>query len=54
MDGVYNALDVLNFGAPGPLRAALAQLDGEIYADVPSVAIGMGRCSWTCYTTGHI
>ncbi len=43
MDGVYNALDVLNFGAPGPLRAALAQLDGEIYADVPSVAIGMGQ-----------
>ena len=43
MDSVYNALDLLNFGAPGPLRAALAQLDGEIYADAPSVTIGVGQ-----------
>lgn len=43
MDSVYNALDILNFGASGPLRDALAQLDGEIYADVPSVAIAAGR-----------
>ncbi|HUI21637.1 MAG TPA: autotransporter outer membrane beta-barrel domain-containing protein [Methylocella sp.] len=43
MDGVYNALDVLNFGDPTPLRLALAQLDGEIYADLPSVTIGVGQ-----------
>lgn len=43
MDSVYNALDLLNIGASGPLRAALAQLDGEIYADAPSVAIGVGQ-----------
>ena len=43
MDSIYNALDVLNFGDSGPLRAALAQLDGEVYADVPSVAIGVGK-----------
>ncbi len=43
MDGVYNALDVLNYGNPGPLRSALAQLDGEIYADLPSVTIGVGQ-----------
>lgn len=43
MDTIYNALDLLNFGAPGPLGAALAQLDGEIYADAPSVAIAAGQ-----------
>ena len=43
MDSIYNALDVLNFGDSGPLRAALAQLDGEVYADVPSVAISAGK-----------
>lgn len=43
MDSVYNALDILNFGNPAPLRAALAQLDGEIYADVPSVTIAAGQ-----------
>ena len=43
MDGVYNALDILNFGDPTPLRSALAQLDGEIYADVPSVTIAVGQ-----------
>ena len=43
MDGIYNALDVLNIGDPGPLRAALVQLDGEVYADVPSVAIATGQ-----------
>lgn len=43
MDSLYNALDILNFGNPAPLRAALAQLDGEIYADVPSVAIAAGQ-----------
>ncbi len=43
MDSVYNALDLLNFGDPAPLRSALAQLDGEIYADVPTVAIGVGQ-----------
>ncbi len=43
MDFVYNALDLLNIGPPGPLRYALAQLDGEIYADVSSVSIGVGK-----------
>jgi len=43
MDSVYNALDLLNIGPPGLLRYALAQLDGEIYADVSSVSIGVGR-----------
>ena len=43
MNWVYNALDVLNIGDPGPLRAALVQLDGEIYADVPSAAIATGQ-----------
>lgn len=43
MDRVYNALDLLNYGEPGPLRYALAQLDGEVYANVASVVIGAGR-----------
>ena len=43
MDLVYKKLDLLNFGDPTPLRAALVQLDGEIYADVSSVAIGASQ-----------
>jgi outer membrane autotransporter protein len=43
MDSIYNALDVLNYGDPAPLRAALVQLDGEVYADVPSVEIAVGQ-----------
>ena len=43
MDSIYNALDVLNYGDPAPLRSALVQLDGEVYADVPSVEIAMGQ-----------
>ncbi|WP_026606563.1 autotransporter outer membrane beta-barrel domain-containing protein [Methylocapsa acidiphila] len=43
MDSIYNALDVLNFGSSGALPKALAQLDGEIYADAPSVAAGVGQ-----------
>jgi hypothetical protein len=43
MDLVYKKLDLLNFGDPAPLRSALVQLDGEIYADVSSVAIGAGQ-----------
>ena len=43
MDLLYKALDLLNYGDPGPLRRALVQLDGEIYADVSSVAIGAGQ-----------
>jgi Autotransporter beta-domain len=44
MDEVYKSLDLLNFGNnPAPLRAALVQLDGEIYADYSSVAIGAGQ-----------
>ncbi|RBP09696.1 outer membrane autotransporter protein [Roseiarcus fermentans] len=51
MDEVYKSLDLLNYvpvnGAadPGPLRAALVQLDGEIYADYPSVAIAAAQQS---------
>jgi hypothetical protein len=33
MDGIYKSLDLLNFGDSAPLRAALVQLDGEVYAD---------------------
>jgi len=44
MDEVYKSLDVLNYGSdPAPLRAALVQLDGEIYADYPSVVISAGQ-----------
>jgi outer membrane autotransporter protein len=43
MDLIYKKLDLLNFGDPAPLRAALVQLDGEIYADVSSVAIGASQ-----------
>ena len=43
MDLIYKSLDLLNFGDPGPLRAALVQLDGEIYAEFSSVAIGAGQ-----------
>ncbi len=43
MDMVYKSLDLLNYGSPGPLRAALIHLGGEIYADVPTVAISAGH-----------
>ena len=43
MDLIYKSLDLLNFGDPASLRAALVQLDGEIYADFSSVAIGAGQ-----------
>jgi len=43
MDGIYNSLDLINIGDPGPLQAALAQLDGEAYADVPTVEIEGAR-----------
>jgi len=39
MDGMYNALDVLNYGDPAPLRSALAQLDGEVYASARTVML---------------
>jgi outer membrane autotransporter protein len=39
MDNVYNSLDLLNIGYPGPLQSALMQLDGEAYADFASVEI---------------
>jgi hypothetical protein len=39
MDTVYNSLDLLNIGNPGPLQSALMQLDGEAYADFASVEI---------------
>ena len=43
MDEVYKSLDLLDFGDPAPLRAALVQLDGEIHADYSSVAIGASQ-----------
>lgn len=43
MDGVYNSLDLLNYGDSGALRYALRQLDGEVYANVASVVVGAGR-----------
>lgn len=43
MDGIYNSLDLINIGDPGPLQSALVQLDGEIYADNPTVVIEAGR-----------
>lgn len=39
MDSVYNALDILNLTNPAGLRDALMQLDGEVYADLPTVSI---------------
>jgi outer membrane autotransporter protein len=39
MDGVYASLDLLNYGDPAPFQAALAQLDGEVYADIGTVQI---------------
>lgn len=42
-DSVYNLLDLLNYGDPRKLRYALTQLDGEIYANAPSIVIGAGR-----------
>ena len=46
MDGIYKSLDLLNFGDSTPLRAALAQLDGEIYADVSTVVMGAGQLAF--------
>ena len=40
MTGIYNSLDLLNFGNPAPLQAALVQLDGEIHASVQTVMLG--------------
>ncbi len=39
MDLMYKSLDLLNFGDPGPLRSALTQLDGEIYASAKTVLL---------------
>jgi uncharacterized protein with beta-barrel porin domain len=39
MYNVYNALDFLNYGDPGPLRSALSQLAGQPYADFATVEI---------------
>ena len=43
MDGIYNNLDWWNYAGAAPLQQALAQLDGEIYADASSVAIAAHR-----------
>ena len=39
MDLMYKSLDLLNFGDPAPLRAALVQLDGEVYASAQTVML---------------
>ena len=43
MDKIYNSLDVLNYGAPDSLQAALKQLDGESYADFGYLQMMAGR-----------
>jgi outer membrane autotransporter protein len=43
MDTVYNSLDLLNYGSPDALRAALKQLDGESYADFGYLRMMAGR-----------
>ncbi len=43
MDGIYNSLDLINIGNPGPLQSALVQLDGEAYADTSTVVIEAAR-----------
>lgn len=40
MDGLYKSLDLLNYGDPAPLRAALVQLGGEVHASVKTVMFG--------------
>lgn len=40
MDGLYNSLDLLNYGDPTQLRVALLQLDGEIHATTQTVLLG--------------
>ncbi|MCW5736004.1 MAG: autotransporter outer membrane beta-barrel domain-containing protein [Enhydrobacter sp.] len=41
MDGLYNALDLLNDGGnSSPLRNAMLQLDGEVHASTQSVLLG--------------
>jgi hypothetical protein len=39
MDGIYDALDLLNTGDGATLRSALTQLGGEAHSGLPSVAI---------------
>ncbi len=43
MDRIYNSLDLINIGNPAPLQSALVQLDGETYADTPTVEIEGAR-----------
>jgi outer membrane autotransporter protein len=43
MDTVYNSLDLLNYGSPDALRAALKQLGGESYADFGYLRMMAGR-----------
>lgn len=40
MDGLYNSLDLLNYGDATQLRVALLQLDGEIHATTQTVLLG--------------
>lgn len=40
MDGLYNSLDLLNYGDPTQLRVALLQLDGEIHTTTQTVLLG--------------
>src|SRR5262245_58725797 len=43
MDTLYNSLDLLNYGSPDALQAALKQLDGESYADFGYLRMGAAR-----------
>lgn len=43
MDSIYDSLDLINIGDPAPLQSALVQLDGEAYADTPTVEIEGAR-----------
>ena len=38
LDGIYNTLDLMNFGDPAPLREAMNELSGEAYTGLQSVA----------------
>ena len=43
MDKVYESLDLLNYGSPENLQAALKQLDGESYADYGFMRMAAAR-----------
>jgi hypothetical protein len=43
MDKLYESLDLLNYGSPENLQAALKQLDGESYADYGLLRMAAAR-----------